>query len=257
MNLNDSDITCIAHRGGAKAVNLVENTIAAIEHSLGLGVKAIEIDVWSLQGQLLVVHDRRLGRLIPGDENIMNFSAADLTARAYNAGIEIPTLEEVVKTVGDRAELNIEIKGPNCAKTLAATIESLIVEHQLPYDQFLVSSFDHHQLYEFMTLNPSIRRGVLVEGVPLHLAQCCEPLNAYFLGASLDFVRQGMIDDCHKRGSKIWVYTVNHIDDMRHLCAMGVDGMFTDYPERLMNLLEYHQEPSLLNPLAGSERLSS
>ncbi len=256
MIQSDSPITCIAHRGGAKAANLVENTLAAIEYSLDLGVDAIEIDVWSIQGQLLVVHDRRLGRLLPGNENIMNFSATNLTTLAHNVGIEIPTLEEVVKTIGDRAELNIEIKGPNCAQAVANSIESLIVEYQLPYDQFLVSSFDHQQLHTFMTLNPKVRRGVLVEGVPLHLAQCCEPLNAYFLGASLDFVRQGMIDDCHQRGCKFWVYTANHIEDMRHLCAMGVDGMFTDYPERLLNLLEFNQEPNLLHSLSGSQRLS-
>ncbi len=251
MTLSDSPITCIAHRGGGKAVNLIENTLAAIEYSLELGVTTIEIDVWSIQGKLLAIHDRRLGRILPGDENIMNFSVSELIELASQIGVQVPTLEEVIGVIGDRAELNIEIKGPNCAHTVANVIEAMTIEHQLPYDQFLVSSFDHHQIHTLMNINPDIRRGVLVEGVPLDLAQCCEPLKAYFLGSSLDFVRQGMIDDCHRRGSKFWVFTVNHIDDMRHLCAMGVDGMFTDYPERLMNLLEFHQEP---DPIAHALR---
>ena len=109
---------CIAHRGGPGP----ENSLEAINASLALGVDAIEIDVWYVGGELLITHDRRLGRQIPGQGALLDLSRDQLRALRLENGEAIPTLNDVLGTIGDRVLLNIEIKGPDCALPLACGI---------------------------------------------------------------------------------------------------------------------------------------
>lgn len=228
-------IKCIGHRGGGMSAGFAENSLASIEHGLSLGVDGIEIDVWDCQGELLVFHDRRLGRVLSGNELLLELSPQALKARARKQGFDLPTLQEVMTLIGDRAFLNIEIKGPNCAHLVAKTIEAQVIDAQRTYEQYVVSSFDHHQIQNLLTINERIPRGVLIEGVPLDIIASCKALKAHFLGAGLTYIRQHLIDDSHRIGTEFWVYTVNHLDDIRHLDAMGVDAVFTDLPQLMMN----------------------
>jgi glycerophosphoryl diester phosphodiesterase len=224
------NLFCIAHRGGPGP----ENSLEAIEKSLALGVDAIEIDIWYAEGKLLVTHDRRLGRQIPGDEALLNLSQTKLKALRLENGEPVPTLDDVLRAVGERVLLNIEIKGPACALPLAETLLAHCHDHGGQLEQYLVSSFDHQQLYQLMHRLPQLKRGVLVEGIPLDYARCCEALRAYAFNTSMDFLSQALVDDAHKRGLKSWVYTANYPDEWRALSAMGVDGAFTDCPAELL-----------------------
>lgn len=221
---------CIAHRGGPGP----ENSLEAINASLALGVDAIEIDLWYVGGELLVTHDRRLGRQIPGQGALLDLSRDQLRALRLENGETIPTLDEVLRTVGERVLLNIEIKGPDCAQPLAEALLAHCQDNGALLEQYLVSSFDHQQLYQIMQGLPELKRGVLVEGIPLDYAGCCETLRAYAFNCSIDFLSQDLIDDTHRRGLKSWVYTANHSDEWRRLCALGVDGVFTDCPAQLL-----------------------
>jgi len=89
-------------------------------------------------------------------------------------------------------------------------------------------------LYEAMRALPQVKRGVLIEGIPLDYAQCCEPLNAYSFNSHLSFITPELLADARKRGLQNWVYTVNHADDWRWLQGWGVDAVFTDKPDQLM-----------------------
>ncbi len=115
---------CIAHRGGPGDDPKLENTLAAIDLSASLGVAAIEIDVWLIEGELIAFHDRRLGRCIAGSELIHHLPLAELYRRAKNAGITLATLGEIIDCIGGRAQLNIEIKGPNWPRTPFAKLLS-------------------------------------------------------------------------------------------------------------------------------------
>ena len=225
---------CISHRGARG--DYTENTLGAFDQALQMGVDGIELDVWNIGGELLITHDRRLGKTLPGQGLLLQQSPQFLRSLTLPCGSQLCTLQEVLTLVADRAQVNIELKGPNCVDLVAATLEAHVNDNQLSNDQFCISSFDHMQLHQFQQRSPEVRRGVLIEGIPLGYARCCEELNAYSFHPGLNFVNQALIDDARRRGLKTWVYTVNEDDDLVWVSQLGVDGVFTDRPERLLQL---------------------
>lgn len=229
-------LLCIAHRGGPLAgpEPLAENSLAAIQRALDLGVYAIEIDVFQIHGELWVTHDRRLGRVVSGQGIITQQSRDYLNRQTLANGEPIPRLQQVLELVGDKTLLNIEIKGENTVPTLARVLDDYIRANQGSYEQYCVSSFDHLQLFQSMQQIPQLKRGVLIEGIPLDYAACCEALKAYSFNTHLSFVTAELIGDAQRRGLKNWVYTVNHEDDWQAMQQLGVDAVFTDKPDALL-----------------------
>jgi glycerophosphoryl diester phosphodiesterase len=230
-------LLCIAHRGGPQFVQstLPENSLAAIARALELGVYAIEIDIFQIEGELLVTHDRRLGRVVSGEGIITEQSLSYLREQRLENGEPIPTLQQVLELVGDKAFLNIEIKGANSVPILKRVLDEYVNSHQGNYEQYVISSFDHQQLFQSMQQLPQIKRGVLIEGIPLDYAACCVPLNAYSFNTHLSFLTLELMQDAKRRGLKNWVYTVNHEDDWKAMVALGVDAVFTDKPDKLLS----------------------
>jgi glycerophosphoryl diester phosphodiesterase len=229
-------LLCIAHRGGpwAGPAPLPENSLAAITRALDLGVYAVEIDVFQIHGELFVTHDRRLGRVVSGQGIITAQSLDYLNAQHLANGEPMPRLQQVLELVGEKALLNIEIKGENTVPILAQVLDDHIYSHRGNYEQYCVSSFDHQQLFQSLQQMPQVKRGVLIEGIPLDYAACCEPLKAYSFNTHLSFVTHELMVDAQRRGLKNWVYTVNHEDDWRAMQQLGVDAVFTDKPDALL-----------------------
>lgn len=230
------ELKCIAHRGGPliNGISLPENSLAAIERALGLGVYAIEVDIYQVEGELLVTHDRRLGRVVSGQGIITDVPLAYLREQRLDNGEPLPTLQQVMALVGERALLNIEIKGANCVATLQKTLQQFCQDAKHSYEQYIVSSFDHQQLHECLQVLPQVRRGVLIEGIPLNYAGCCDALQAYSFNTHLSFLSPELLADARKRGVKNWVYTANHADDWAWLHSLAVDAVFTDKPDELL-----------------------
>jgi len=229
-------LLCIAHRGGPLAgpSPLPENSLAAIARALTLGVYAVEIDVFQIHGELFVTHDRRLGRVVSGQGIITAQSLDYLNAQYLDNGEPLPRLQQILELVADKALLNIEIKGENTVPALARVLDDYIQSHHGSYEQYCVSSFDHQQLFQCLQQIPHAKRGVLIEGIPLDYAACCEPLKAYSFNTHLSFITPELIQDAQKRGLKNWVYTVNHEDDWQSMQQLGVDAVFTDKPDALI-----------------------
>jgi glycerophosphoryl diester phosphodiesterase len=232
MSAKQNPLRGIAHRGGR--AHGTENTLATIEKSLALGVDGIEIDVWQLHGQLLVTHDRQLGRVIRGEGRLLDVPRESIpTLRNYDDS-PVPSLQNVLDCIGDRAMLNIELKGPACAPLVARQVLNHSRKQKIDLQQYVISSFDHHQLYWLKEHAPAIRRGVLVGTIPLDYAACCDTLGAWSFHPSIDFVNPALIEDARHRGLEVWVYTVNDPADFRNLSAMGATGVFADFPERVI-----------------------
>lgn len=227
-------LTNIAHRGGhLDTPNTPENSLAAIKQSLSLGVDAIEIDIWNIQGELVVTHDRCLGRLLPGNGMLIEQSLDSLMCLKLCNGETTPTLRQVLEVVGNQCTLNIEIKGPNCAIRLAQELTRYCRDTRSNLDNYIVSSFDQRQLQQLKVKLPELKRGVLLAGIPLDNAELCEPLKPYFLGLHIGALDQELIDDAQNRGYKVWVYTANTEMDWQQLVELKVDGVFTDCPKQL------------------------
>jgi glycerophosphoryl diester phosphodiesterase len=126
----------------------------------------------------------------------------------------------------------VELKtADGTAAATAAVLRESLARGWAP-GQFLVSSFHLPELRDFRRRLPEVPLGVLYCGVPLDLAAAGTDLGARVLSMDLDFVDPALVDDAHRRGMQAYVYTVNEPDDFARMRAMGIDGVFTDYPER-------------------------
>jgi glycerophosphoryl diester phosphodiesterase len=195
-----------------------------------LGVDGIEIDVWKVEDELIVLHDARLERTTNGRGSMHGKSLAQLRALDAGKGEQIPLLTEVIEVIDRRAFLNIELKGPRTAALAQAAIERY-VERGWRYEDFLVSSFRQRELRAIT--NRQIRRGLLL----------ARPSGLYHFSArrvgrgsvhpALRYTTRRFVEDAHRRGWPVIPYTVNAPEDLERMRSFGVDGVFTDFPERL------------------------
>ncbi|MCH7374646.1 glycerophosphodiester phosphodiesterase [Aeromonas sp. MR19] len=222
----------IAHRGASGLAP--ENTLKAIRLALTLGAQAIEIDVQRADGELWVFHDRRLERCTDGSGVLTAQSRAYLAGLDAGEGEPIPTLWQVMEAIAGKAELHIELKGAQTADEVARLTRRAEAELGFTPAHWVVSSFHHPELARFAALRPEIRLGALTATIPLTLAAFAAELGAWSLNCDLDFVEAALVMDAHRRGLKVLVYTVDHTADLAALAAMGVDGIFTNRPDRFL-----------------------
>jgi len=225
---------CIGHRGAMG--HAPENTLKSIAKALELGAPWVEVDVYPVEGHLMVIHDNRLERTTNGSGYVWEKTFSYLRALDAGQGEKIPTLEEVLDLISKRAGINIELKLPGTAALVATVIQKRIRTHW-DVKTFLVSSFFHPEIAAVRQLDPRIRIGALIAGVPLDYARFAENLGAYSVHQSIEFVNREFIDDAHDRNLKVFVYTVNHPEDIARMYALGVDGVFSNYPNRVLSFL--------------------
>ncbi|CCK78465.1 glycerophosphodiester phosphodiesterase [Desulfobacula toluolica] len=222
---------CFAHRGASG--HAPENTLLSVRTALEMGAPWIEIDVFCVQGQLVVIHDSRLERTTNGRGNLMQHSIANLRSLDAGKGEKIPFLHEVLELVQGRCSINIELKGPGTAAPVADLLKACIRDGNYMKEQLLASSFDYPQLMELKQLVPKLYIGANIYGVPLDGAGFADAMGVYSIHAHCDFISQMFVDDAHRRGIKVFVFTVNHAEELHRMAALGVDGVFTNYPELL------------------------
>ena len=219
----------IAHRGASGYAP--ENTLAALKKALLMNVDMIEFDVHALSsGEVILMHDHRLNRTTDGAGYVLDHDFVDL--RRLNAGDNevIPTLEEVLDLVNRQVPVDIELKGPGSVAAVAAIITRYLERGWRPHD-FLVSSFNHHELQEFKRLMPHIAVAALLDAIPLGYAAFAEELQAVAVCPGHESINQAYVTDAHNRGLEVYVWTVNDIEEVRRLQALGVDGIFTNFPD--------------------------
>lgn len=228
----DARLTVVGHRGARG--HAPENTLLSIDTAIRLGADWVEIDVQHHDGQLWLMHDLTLDRTTNGRGLLTAHPAEALRRLDAGKGESIPTLPEALDLIEQRVGVNVELKSWNgCAAAVAACLRDYIADGW-PAESFLVSSFHLPELWEFKQLLPEVPLGALYCGVPLDWAGLAAEIGAQTLNISDEFVDARLIQDAHARGLKLYVYTVNDEDELRTLHAMGVDGVFTDYPDRAL-----------------------
>ncbi len=230
----------IAHRGAAGT--RPELTEPAFVRALELGVDMIELDVQlTRDGELVVLHDRQLGRTVSGSGAVREQTLAMLQALdagswfdARWAGARVPALAEVLALTAGRAALNVEIKSP--APDWEATAAALLtlLERAGRLDETIISSFDHGALAAVRARSRAARLGVLwhtadLEGMWAAAAQ----FEAVAVHPLWGLVDADIIAAARRRGLAVNVWTVNDSDAIAELVRAGVDGIISDFPERL------------------------
>lgn len=235
MCIKHTNWLCIGHRG-AKGYE-PENTLRSIRKALALGASWIEVDVYAVEHELLVIHDARLERTTNGEGYVEQQSLSYLRSLDAGKGEQIPLLSEVVDCISQQASLNIELKGENTATKPVAKLIQQYLAKGWSTDLFLVSSFNHRELALFKQLLHNIKTGALLCGLPIDNAAFAKRIGVYSVNMSIEFIDRLFVEDAHQRGLKVFVYTVNHPDDIERMYQLGVDGVFSDYPDRVLEFI--------------------
>jgi glycerophosphoryl diester phosphodiesterase len=222
---------CFGHRGARG--HEPENTVRSVRRALELGADGVEVDVHFADGRLVVIHDDTLERTTNGQGRVAGKSFACLRSLDAGLGERIPTLAEIFDAVNRRVVVNVELKGPHTAAPAAALIAEYVDRHGWRFDDFLVSSFDHERIRKVKHLCPEIRTGALIMKAPRGLARFAEALGAGSLHAAKRCVTPRLVADAHRRGLKLFVFTVNQPKEIARMKTLDVDGVFSDFPERV------------------------
>ncbi len=222
----------IGHRGAMG--HETENTLASIEKALDLKVDMIEIDVFQIEsGEIVVFHDERLERLSNGGGAIEEYNIFDLKKLTLEGNHKIPMLQDVLKLVDKKVPLNIELKGKNTADRVHFIIEYYIKEKGWKLEDFVISSFHWDTLKRMRELNPDIAIAVLTEENPLDAIPIAKELNAIAINPDFEKLTEENVLAIKEAGFKIYTWTVNEEQDIIKVKRMGVDGIFTNFPERI------------------------
>ncbi len=246
----------IAHRGFSSL--FPENTMLAFREALANGATGIECDVqMTNDGEIVIFHDEEVSRITGTRGLLKDFSWNEVSRMDAGrhkgekfTGEKIPRLQELLELIKNRdIILNIELKNgvipyPNLEKKVVEMVEKFGLG---PF--VIISSFNHPSLLTVKEHNPNIKTALLF------FARMYKPwkytsevgvdgIHPFWMG--VDGV---LVKGAHKHGLFVNPFTVNNLEDMAALLKLGVDGIITDYPDRLSALVEKNMPKPRQKPL--------
>ena len=228
---NENNPLVIGHRGAMGHV--AENTIASIEKALELDVDMIEIDVFKIQsGEIVVFHDDKLDRLTDATGSIEMYDYKSLQKVIVQDGHSIPTLEAVLDLIDGKVKVNIELKGVGTAKEVDRIVKSYIAKGWKTED-FIISSFKWHELEVFESLNKEVPIAVLIGENPINAIDFAKKIHAKAINPKYSTLTKENVLKIQEQGLKIYTWTVNDPEAIKQLKEWGVDGIISDFPERV------------------------
>lgn len=255
-----ADVLDIAHRGASAYAP--ENTLAAFEKAAALDATVAETDVQrTADGELIVMHDTNLVRttdaeeVFPGRDSyaIADFTMAELDRLDAGswfdpafAGEPVPTLRETLDLLRDlHVGLLLEVKSPELYPGIEQDIADELTAD--PYwlapapNRLVIQSFDWESMRRSQELLPSVPHGLLGRVDEADLATYAEWADQ--VNPSYTTVDAAYIQAVHDAGMVVNVYTVNDADAMRAQIAAGVDGIISNYPDVLRNVIAEENQP--------------
>lgn len=246
----------IAHRGASGVAP--ENTLAAIEQAIAMGVDCIEIDVrLTKDDEVYLMHDSKVNRTTNGTGHIRFLNSSQINQLDAGSWFhpkfsdeKVPTLRKVLAVCNNKTKLLIEVKSANRSRypMIVKKISDLIDEFQA-HQWVTVQSFDTNVLHLFQWENPKLQISkLIVYNIGL------SPLKIYFdeklrrgnlldvdylAGINVDYryATQRLVDRIHDANKKVYCWTANQTRPMKRLLKLGVDGIITNYPDKLKQLL--------------------
>lgn len=228
----------IAHRGASG--ERPENTLPAYELAVAQNADMIEIDLHRTRDAAVVItHDEHLAGL-GGRGEIADASLAEVRALDAGGGEQVPLLDEVLDRFGPRIAFNLELKRGTRGEYPQLEADALAaVTRRGILARTLFSSFHDPVLARLRALSSAARIALLLSPQdaerPLERARrlCAEAINPW-----RGLVRRELVESAHAEGLAVYVYTVDEVGEMERLLALGVDGLFTNFPERMRALLD-------------------
>lgn len=260
---DDPDVLNIAHRGGRGLAP--EGTIAAFDNAMALKVDMFEFDTHiTKDGHLVVIHDSTVDRTTNGTGWVNDMTLEEIQSldAGYHfvdendehsfrdQGVYIPTVAEVFERYPDMRHL-IELKDTNRASLYEDMIQELwyLIQEYDMMDNVMVGSFTHeiNERFEAVTwgqipigAGETAVRDFVTKHVPYLNGLAKSNVDSLQLpteAEGYDLTTKNIIESAKKRNMSIYYWTINDEAQMRELIEKGVDGIMTDYPDRLRRIL--------------------
>ena len=232
-----------AHRGGNS--EHPENTLPAFEHAVSLGYRYLETDVHlTADGVLVAFHDTDLSRTCNRPGNIVALNWSEVSEALVDGREPIPLMAELLEMFPE-ARFNIDCKSDEALPVLLD-----LLQEREAIDRVCVGSFSHKRLRtlrqqagpDLLTcLSPrevaSVRLARRLGGAAPRIAQVPPQAGGSIKGTRVTIVSERFVNDAHRLGLPVHVWTINDPTEMRRLLDLGVDGIMTDNPEMLRDVL--------------------
>ncbi len=238
----------IAHRGASKVAP--ENTVAAFERAITDGADWIELDVQeNAEGEVIVIHDSDFMKVAGNRVKVWDATRADLQDLDIGSWFDpefadqrVPTLREALLRAKGRAGVVIELKYYGHAQQLEPRVVE-IVEQTGMESQIQLMSLKLDGVRKTAALRPSWEYGLLNTAA---IGDLTRLENIDFLALNAAAATPAQIRRAHKRGMKVYVWTVNDPVQMSVMISRGADGLITDYPDVAQRVLELREELSVI-----------
>lgn len=222
----------IGHRG-AKGHG-PENTIVAFQKAIDLGCDGIELDVHlSLDKEIIVIHDETIDRTTNGTGFVNQMTLSELKKFRIDNNHEIPTLDEVCAILNHNMLINIELKSFETVQKVIEVIEKYILHNKFTYQNFMISSFDWTALSLCHVKSRGIVLGVLTDNSVENAVIFAKKINAFAINPHFKLLNEANVKLIHDNGFKIHPWTVNEIEDINKMKILKVDGIISDFPDRI------------------------
>lgn len=259
-SLSENKILNVSHRGASGYAP--EHTLLAYELGQQMKGDYIEVDLqMTKDGKLIAMHDETLDRTTNGSGPVKDYTLEEIKkldagswfnerypeyAKDEYVGLTVPTLEEVIQKFGKDARYYIETKSPEVYPGMEEKLIEILNQYKLtgpnvPSSKVIVQSFSAESLKMVHELDPTIP---LVQLLWYDTAAAItdaelEEYKTYSIGLGMNYNRidEAYVQKVRQHGLLIHPYTVNEKEDMAKLLDWGVTGMFTNFPDRLQEVI--------------------
>ncbi len=221
----------IAHRGDSS--NALENSAEAFRLALSVPVDMIEFDLrMSRDGVFYAMHDKRTGRTADRNVDLEQAVSPEIGGMRLKNGEPIPTLDDVLRLVAGRAGINIEIKSDGAGAALARHL------FYYRYSGFIVvSSFKEAEVRSVRAVMPDLPVAVIYDTFFIRHVAEYRSRGYTLISLRRNTVTEPLVRACHANGVAMYVWTVDDEEEMRRCIEWGVDGIYTNKPALLKDIL--------------------
>ncbi|MCS6296329.1 MAG: glycerophosphoryl diester phosphodiesterase [Nitrospira sp.] len=218
----------IGHRGAAG--HAPENTLAAIWKARSFHADFVEIDLRETSdGHLVLLHDETIDRTTNKSGTLAELSLEQVQRLDAGNWQRIPTLEEALDISGKAMGVILELKVEGIGNEACAIVKRVGFSGPLIYASFLLA-----ELHRVRQADPAAQIMVLQHRhLPLDPVAEVVALHASYVGLHYSTVTPALLQTYHDLGKHVFAYTVNDPKDLRRMRELGVDGIVSDFPDRI------------------------
>lgn len=221
----------IGHRGARGLAP--ENTIESMHAAVAAGAVMLEFDIQITKDRVpVVIHDLTLRRTHGKSIRVNQLTARELADETADNN-PVPTLEEVLDAFWGKIYLNIEVKGRGTGRATAHVLERYCKKPS-DWENTFISSFAVRELRAVRKLAPHAHLGIIHNRNPFIFMAYYRQLNLAAVGWHRLYVNPLAVEVAKKLNLFTYAYTVNRPHAARLLVQQGIDGIVTDYPDKIL-----------------------